>query len=96
MSTVTDIYRNRLKELGYHSDAAQENAIAALQQCQQDLEAYMSSRNRGFMSRWLNKLVAPQGVYMYGGVGRGKSFLMDCFFDAVNVSGKRRLHFHEF
>lgn len=96
MSTVTDIYRNRLKELGYHSDAAQENAIAALQQCQQDLEAYMSSRNKGFMSRWLNKLVAPQGVYMYGGVGRGKSFLMDCFFDAVNVSGKRRLHFHEF
>lgn len=38
----------------------------------------------------------PRGVYMYGGVGRGKSFLMDCFFNAVGVERKTRLHFHEF
>jgi cell division protein ZapE len=38
----------------------------------------------------------PRGVYMHGGVGRGKSFLMDCFFQAVPIVRKTRLHFHEF
>jgi cell division protein ZapE len=38
----------------------------------------------------------PRGVYMWGGVGRGKSFLMDCFFQAVPLTRKTRLHFHEF
>ncbi|MBP7574556.1 MAG: AFG1 family ATPase, partial [Rhodoferax sp.] len=38
----------------------------------------------------------PKGVYLYGGVGRGKSFLMDCFFGAVPLKRKTRLHFHEF
>jgi cell division protein ZapE len=38
----------------------------------------------------------PRGVYMYGGVGRGKSFLMDCFFQSVPLTRKTRLHFHEF
>jgi cell division protein ZapE len=38
----------------------------------------------------------PRGVYMHGGVGRGKSFLMDCFFNAVPLKRKTRLHFHEF
>jgi len=38
----------------------------------------------------------PQGVYLYGGVGRGKSFLMDCFYSAVPIKRKTRLHFHEF
>jgi len=38
----------------------------------------------------------PRGVYMYGGVGRGKSFLMDCFFTSVPLARKTRLHFHEF
>jgi cell division protein ZapE len=38
----------------------------------------------------------PRGVYMHGGVGRGKSFLMDCFFQSVPLTRKTRLHFHEF
>ncbi|MGE0311546.1 MAG: cell division protein ZapE [Lautropia sp.] len=39
---------------------------------------------------------APRGVWMHGGVGRGKSFLMDCFFETVAVERKTRIHFHEF
>ncbi|KAB2870837.1 MAG: AFG1 family ATPase [Burkholderiaceae bacterium] len=45
---------------------------------------------------WLVRPPIPRGVYMYGGVGRGKSFLMDCFFQAVPLTRKTRLHFHEF
>jgi cell division protein ZapE len=45
---------------------------------------------------WLVRPPIPRGVYMHGGVGRGKSFLMDCFFNAVPLQRKTRLHFHEF
>ncbi len=45
---------------------------------------------------WLMRPPIPRGVYMYGGVGRGKSFLMDCFFRSVPLTRKTRLHFHEF
>jgi len=45
---------------------------------------------------WLVRPPIPRGVYMHGGVGRGKSFLMDCFFQAVPLTRKTRLHFHEF
>ena len=45
---------------------------------------------------WLVRPAIPRGVYMHGGVGRGKSFLMDCFFRSVPLKRKTRLHFHEF
>jgi cell division protein ZapE len=38
----------------------------------------------------------PKGVYFWGGVGRGKSFLMDCFYDSVPYRRKKRIHFHAF
>jgi cell division protein ZapE len=45
---------------------------------------------------WIVRPPIPRGVYMHGGVGRGKSFLMDCFFQSVPLTRKTRLHFHEF
>eukprot|EP01036_Dinobryon_divergens_P004218 gene4218-5569_t len=48
------------------------------------------------LKKLLNRPEIPRGVYLYGGVGRGKSFLMDCFFGAVPLKRKTRLHFHEF
>jgi cell division protein ZapE len=48
------------------------------------------------LKKLINRPDIPRGVYMYGGVGRGKSFLMDCFFNAVPLKRKTRLHFHEF
>lgn len=95
--TVTALYEQRLDAHGFRADPAQRRAVAALQRCQDDWLAHERARG-GLLSRWFNKnrAEAPRGVYMYGGVGRGKSFLMDCFFDAVDVAGKTRLHFHEF
>ena len=92
---VVAAYDAALKAKGYTADPAQIRAIAALQRCADDWTAYKNKRSNS-----LKKLFArppiPRGVYMYGGVGRGKSFLMDCFFQAVSIERKTRLHFHEF
>ena len=84
-----------LAERGYQSDPAQLRALEALERCENEWVDYKARRSNA-----LTKLIArppiPRGVYMWGGVGRGKSFLMDCFFKAVPLQRKTRLHFHEF
>jgi cell division protein ZapE len=84
-----------LAERGYSADPAQLRAVAALERCENEWIDYKARRGNA-----LTKLIAvppiPRGVYMYGGVGRGKSFLMDCFFNSVPLMRKTRLHFHEF
>jgi cell division protein ZapE len=80
---------------GFTSDPAQRRAIEALQRCADDWSAYKSRRSSA-LKKLINHPEIPRGVYMYGGVGRGKSFLMDCFFNAVPLKRKARLHFHEF
>ncbi len=82
-------------ERGHCPDAAQQAAIERLQRMCEALVAFKAAR-----SNRIKKLVlrpdVPRGVWLYGGVGRGKSFLMDCFYAAVPVVRKTRLHFHEF
>ena len=80
---------------GFQSDPAQRRAIEALQRCADDWTVYKSRRSSA-LKKLINRPDIPRGVYMYGGVGRGKSFLMDCFFEAVPLKRKARLHFHEF
>ena len=80
---------------GFTSDPAQRRAIEALQRCADDWSVYKSRRSSA-LKKLINRPEIPRGVYMYGGVGRGKSFLMDCFFNAVPLKRKARLHFHEF
>jgi predicted ATPase len=59
--------------------------------------AYKARRGNALRRLLIARPPMPRGVYMYwGGVGRGKSFLMDCFFNAVPLTRKTRLHFHEF
>jgi cell division protein ZapE len=92
---VRELYEKTLAERGYRSDSAQLRAIDALERCEREWADYKARRGNAF-----TKLIAhppiPRGVYMYGGVGRGKSFLMDCFFIALPLRRKTRLHFHEF
>ena len=93
--SVLENYQNELKTRGYHSDPAQLRAVAALERCATEWAAYKEKRSNKF-KKLINHPPIPRGVYMYGGVGRGKSFLMDCFFEAVPLKRKTRLHFHEF
>ena len=95
MVGVRQLYEATLVERGYETDPAQLRAIAALERCEQEWADYKSHRSNA-LSKLISRPPIPRGVYMYGGVGRGKSFLMDCFFQAVPLTRKTRLHFHEF
>ena len=95
MSEVKRLYEQALAERGYRSDPAQLQAIVALQRCEDEWAVY-KARRRNPITKLLIRPPIPRGVYMFGGVGRGKSFLMDCFFQAVPLTRKTRLHFHEF
>ena len=92
---VRDLYQQTLRDKGFTADPAQLAAVGALERCEGEWASYLS-RRRNAVTRLLIKPPIPRGVYMYGGVGRGKSFLMDSFFQAVPLQRKTRLHFHEF
>ena len=95
MQQVRSAYDAELGKRGYASDPAQLRAVDELERCATEWAAYKSQRSNTF-KKLINRPLIPRGVYMYGGVGRGKSFLMDCFFEAVPLKRKVRLHFHEF
>ena len=92
---VVAAYQQALDERGYTADEAQLRAIASLQRCADEWSVYKQRRSNGIKKLFVKPAI-PRGVYMFGGVGRGKSFLMDCFFQAVPIERKTRLHFHEF
>ena len=72
-------------------DPAQARAVAALDRLAAKLEP------AGFFARLFGReRSGPAGVYLWGGVGRGKSMLMDLAFAHIDIQPKRRVHFHEF
>ena len=76
-------------------DAEQKAAAVRLQALQNELESGESKP--GLFGKLLGKKAKrPRGIYMWGGVGRGKSMLMDLFHDTLAISEKRRVHFHAF
>ncbi len=77
------------------SDADQAQAVGLLNAVQQELEA--APPRGSVLWRMFGKRPQPvKGLYLWGGVGRGKSMLMDLFFESVSINRKRRAHFHEF
>ena len=84
-----------LAERGIEADAAQQHAAARLQQFYDELVAFKAARS-STLKKLLTRPELPRGVWFWGGVGRGKSFLMDCFYAAVPYTRKRRVHFHGF
>ncbi len=93
--SVQQVYERELQQRGYESDPAQLRAVASLERCATDWSHYKAKRSNSLKKMIFHPEI-PRGVYMHGGVGRGKSFLMDCFFSAVPLERKTRLHFHEF
>ena len=92
---VRQLFEATLAERGYVADPAQQRAIDALERCENEWADYKARRSN-VIAKMLVRPPIPRGVYMHGGVGRGKSFLMDCFFQSVPLTRKTRLHFHEF
>lgn len=93
--SVRQAYDAELAARHYTSDPAQLRAVDALERCASEWAQFKAQRS-SLLKKLLKRPEVPRGVYMYGGVGRGKSFLMDCFYNAVPLRRKTRLHFHEF
>ncbi|MCC6924275.1 cell division protein ZapE [Novosphingobium sp.] len=97
MTTVLARYEQLVASGELRPDPEQRAAASKLDQLQQELERPPAKR------RWYSYLVGtppseplPRGIYLWGGVGRGKSMLMDLFHDCLSIPGKRRVHFHAF
>lgn len=93
-------YRAALAAHGYSADPAQQRAIASLERVWRELQNQPSP---GMLEHLLARLngeppeqVPVRGLYLWGGVGHGKTFLMDLFFHALPSDRKLRLHFHRF
>jgi len=98
--TLHERYARELAARGYQADAAQCAALAPLEALRtQALERGRLSFWRRLLSRafWRGGTQrGTSGVYLYGGVGRGKTMLMDLFYDSLPQLGRRRCHFHHF
>jgi len=92
---VIEYYELSLAERDYSADTSQRAAVDRLQRLFDEWVAYRSKRSTR-LTKLLRHPDIPRGVYLWGGVGRGKSFLMDCFHAVVPVQRKTRIHFHEF
>jgi len=98
MSGIAERYAGMVTAGTLERDPAQGRAADRLQKLQDELAEYRpaskSSALGWLMSRGARP--APRGVYLWGDVGRGKTMLMDLFFETAKVERKRRVHFHEF
>jgi len=95
MPDVLSLYQEHLARRRFVSDPAQRRAVERLQQLYEEWTAYKARRDTA-LKRLLVKPPLPKGVYLWGPVGRGKSFLMDALYLCVPLVRKRRVHFHHF
>jgi cell division protein ZapE len=94
--SIRDAYEQHLVQHGHVRDPAQAHVVELLADLQQRLLTAPPPK-RGLaklLSRERNSAAAVTGLYLWGGVGRGKTFLMDLFFETLTLESKRRVHFH--
>ena len=100
MPSPLERYRSDLQREGFNADPEQENAVRHTQRLY--LQLVHKKRPGNIAARLLSKLSGRKktghikGLYFHGGVGRGKTYLIDCFFDCLPFDNKLRLHFHRF
>ena len=94
MTAVLERYRQLVAAGELRPDPEQHAAAERLDQLQAQLETPASGWSIGKLLG--RKAPSPRGLYLWGGVGRGKSMLMDLFCQSVAITGKRRVHFHAF
>jgi cell division protein ZapE len=95
--TFNALYAQELARSGFRADPAQQTAVDALE----DLRGRLIERESAKASprRWFERLRRPsgeRGLYLWGGVGRGKTLLMDLFFQSLPFPKRQRRHFHRF
>ncbi|MDO8989343.1 MAG: cell division protein ZapE [Sideroxyarcus sp.] len=88
-------YQTACDKAGFVCDTRQLAAIDELEALWQQLVEFKNKRNQ-FLGRSLLSPDVPKGLYIWGGVGRGKTFLMDGFYHCLPYRRKRRIHFHHF
>src|SRR3954453_23845348 len=93
-----DHYQALVSSGAIEADAAQARAVEALGALEQRLSRYKPVRKQGLLGRLFadRDEAPPRGLYVHGEVGRGKTMLMDLFFQHSPAGLKRRAHFHEF
>jgi cell division protein ZapE len=95
--TPLALYRAAMAQGTLAPDPAQAEAVGQLDRLAQTVVDYLKNGQGFRLSRLFSgKSPPPRGLYLWGGVGRGKTMLMDLFYDAVPVAKKRRVHFHAF
>ena len=103
--SLAEAYRRHLSEHGFTADVSQETLVACLQNLLDDLVEWEQrhsgwraplARLKRFWGRQRNSEPPVRGIYVWGGVGRGKTFLLNLFYRHLPIQAKKRLHFHEF
>jgi cell division protein ZapE len=96
LTTFNALYARELARSGFHADPTQRAAVDALDDLRERL---IVRESLGSAQRWLARLRGRNGVrglYLWGEVGRGKTYLMDLFFESLPFAHRRRRHFHRF
>lgn len=93
--TPGELYQARSQQQALSKDPYQERVLKHLDRLAQALTPG-STQDQGLLARILGKKGSPAGVYLWGGVGAGKTMLMDIFFEALPFPEKKRTHFHHF
>jgi cell division protein ZapE len=96
VSDLHELYTRALETRGFQSDPAQLAAIDSMDDLRRRLIAAHGRPGRRFRLRRSSRAAPERGVYLWGGVGRGKTWLMDLFFQSLPFGQARRRHFHRF